>query len=76
MFQRVLIAYDGSDGARTALRVGIGLATRLEAELHTISVQEHLPHYAASIDEVQDAKERIDAYFRRLTKEVRDLAKP
>jgi len=74
MFTRILVAYDGSDGARAALRVGIGLAKSLGAELHSISVEEHLPHYAATIDEVEDAKDRIDAYFRTLTKEARDQA--
>jgi len=74
MFRKILVAYDGSDGAKAALRIGIGLAQALGAELESISVEEHLPHYAATIDEVQDAKERIDAYFRTLTKEARDQA--
>jgi nucleotide-binding universal stress UspA family protein len=74
MFKKILVAYDGSEGARTALRVGIGLAKSLGAELHSISVEEHLPHYAATIDEVEDAKDRIDTYFRTLTKEARDQA--
>lgn len=74
MFKKILVAYDGSEGARAALRVGIGLAKSLGAELHSISVEEHLPHYAATIDEVEDAKDRIDTYFRTLTKEARDQA--
>lgn len=74
MFTKILVAYDGSEGARAALRVGIGLARSLGAELHSISVEEHLPHYAATIDEVQDAKDRIDTYFRTLTKEAQDQA--
>jgi nucleotide-binding universal stress UspA family protein len=74
MFTKILVAYDGSEGARAALRVGIGLAKSLAVEIHSISVEEHLPHYAATIDEVQDAKERIDAYFRTLTKEAQDQA--
>ena len=74
MFTKILVAYDGSDGARAALRIGIDLARALGAELESISVEEHLPHYAATIDEVQDAKERIDAYFRTLTKDARDQA--
>jgi nucleotide-binding universal stress UspA family protein len=74
MFRKILIAYDGSDGAKAALRVGIGLAKSLRAELHSVSVEEHLPHYAATIGEVQDAKERVDEYFRVLTKEARDQA--
>ena len=28
MFTKILVAYDGSEGARAALRVGIGLAKR------------------------------------------------
>jgi nucleotide-binding universal stress UspA family protein len=74
VFKRILVAYDGSDGARTALRRGIELAKALGAELSSISVEEHLPHYAASISEVKAAKERIDQYFRELTKQARDQA--
>ena len=74
MFSKILVAYDGSEGAKAALRVGIGLAKTLGVELHSISVEEHLPHYATTIGEVQDAKERIDQYFRTLTKEARDKA--
>ena len=74
MFSKILVAYDGSEGAKAALRVGIGLAKSLGAELRSISVEEHLPHYAATIGEVQDAKERVDEYFRVLTKDARDQA--
>jgi len=74
MFRRILVAYDGSDGAEAALRLGIALAKALGAELHSISVEEHLPYYAASVSEVKAAKEQIDDYFRGLTKRARDLA--
>jgi len=74
MFRKILIAYDGSEGAKAALRLGIGLAKSLGAELRSISVEEHLPHYAATVGEVQDAKERVDEYFRMLTKDARDQA--
>jgi nucleotide-binding universal stress UspA family protein len=74
MFRRILVAYDGSEGARAALNQGIELARTLSAELTSISVEEHLPHYAASVSEVKAAKEQIDEYFRTLTKQARDLA--
>jgi len=74
MFKKILLAYDGSGGAKAALKVGIGLAKSLSAELQSISVEEELPHYAATMGEVQDAKERVDEYFRVLTKEARDQA--
>jgi CBS-domain-containing membrane protein len=74
MFHRILVAYDGSEGADAALRVGIDLAKSLAAELRSISVEEHLPRYAASISEVEGAKEQIDEHFRVLTKQARDVA--
>jgi nucleotide-binding universal stress UspA family protein len=74
MYRRILVAYDGSDGARLALKHGIELARSLGAELVSISVEEHLPHYAASISEVKAAKEEIDEYFRTLTGEARAQA--
>jgi len=74
MYKRILVAYDGSDGARAALKQGIALAEALDAELACVLVEEHLPHYAASISEVKGAKEEIDAHFRALAKQARDLA--
>ena len=53
MFRKILLAYDGSDGAKTALRIGMGLAKSLSAEIHSISVEEELPHYAATMGEVE-----------------------
>ncbi len=74
MFQKILVAYDGSEGSRRALRAGIELAKRFDAELSTISVMEHLPHYAATVGEVKEAQEEFEAFFQKLTKQARDLA--
>ncbi len=74
MYRRILVAYDGSEGARAALKQGIALAKALNAELSCVLVEEHLPHYAASISEVKAAKEEIDAHFRTMAKQARDLA--
>ncbi len=74
MFHRILVAYEGSDAARAALSLAIDLARVTGAELASISVEEHLPRYAATISEVVGAKEAIDRHFRALTKEARDLA--
>jgi nucleotide-binding universal stress UspA family protein len=74
MFKRILVAYDGSEGSRTALKRAIELAEALDAELVSISVEEHLPYYAASISEVKATKEQADEHFRVLTKQAWDLA--
>jgi nucleotide-binding universal stress UspA family protein len=74
MYERILVAYDGSAGARVALKQGIALAKALGAELACVLVEEPLPHYAASLSEVKGAKETIDEHFRVLAKEARDTA--
>jgi nucleotide-binding universal stress UspA family protein/CBS-domain-containing membrane protein len=74
MFKRILVAYDGSEGAQIALKIGIGLAKSPGTELYSISVEEHLPRYAASISEVEGAREQIDEHFRALTKQAQDSA--
>jgi len=70
MFHKILIAFDGSEGAKKALQAGIDLAKHYEAELHSISVEEHLPHYAATVGEVLEAKKEATDYFRRVTGEA------
>jgi CBS-domain-containing membrane protein/nucleotide-binding universal stress UspA family protein len=74
MFKRIVVAYDGSESAQAALKIGIGLARSSRTELHSISVEEHLPRYAASISEIEGAREQIDEHFRALTKQARDSA--
>ena len=74
MFRKILVAYDGSEGSRRALRAAIELAKRHEAEVQTISVMEHLPHYAATVGEVKEAQAEFEAFFRELTKQARDQA--
>jgi len=74
MYRKILVAYDGSEGSKKALRAGIELARAFNAELHSISVQEHLPYFAATVGEVEEAKQEADEFFRRITKEAWDEA--
>ena len=55
MYQKILIANDGSDGAAKALAVALKLAHRLKAKLHMICVEE-MPRVPATIDEVIEDK--------------------
>lgn len=70
MFRKILVANDGSEGARKALNVGVDLAKRYGAELHSISVEEHLPHYAATVGEVLEAKSEANEYFKKVNEEA------
>lgn len=73
MYRKILVAYDGSEGSRRALSAGIELAKGLKADLYTISVMEHLPHYAATVGEVKEAQEEFEAFFQKLTKQLETL---
>ena len=55
MFDRILVANDGSAGALKALSAAIGLAARTGGELHMATVEE-LPRFPATIDEVDEEK--------------------
>ncbi len=66
MFKRILLAYDGSDGAGRALLAGIELARLHGAELTVLAVQERLPRFSGTIDEVQEEKELANQQYGRL----------
>lgn len=74
MYKKILVAYDGSENAKRALRAGVELARLSRAELTSISVRESLPYFAATVGEVEEAQEHIDQFFQRITKEAKDMA--
>jgi nucleotide-binding universal stress UspA family protein len=70
MFKKILVANDGSDGAKKALKVAIDMAKKYGAELHSISVEEGVPHYAATIGEVDEFKQEANEYFKKINDEA------
>ncbi|MGQ9688146.1 MAG: universal stress protein [Desulfobaccales bacterium] len=74
MFKRILIAYDSSEGARKALRTGLNLAKLHEAEIVALSVQERLPRFAATLDEVQEEKELANQQYGKILEGARQKA--
>lgn len=72
MFDKILVANDGSEGAARALSAAINVAARNGAPLHMICVEE-LPNFPASIEEV--VEEEIDARHRYEAVVARAMAK-
>ena len=70
MFHKILVANDGSDHARKAFTTAVGMAQSWHSELHMICVEEHLPHYAATVGEVLEEKDEEDTYFGTLVREA------
>jgi len=75
MFKKILLAYDGSEGANTALEVGINLAKIHAAELWALAVQEKLPRFSGTIDEVKEEKQFADEQYGRLLEAAKAKAK-
>lgn len=74
MFESILVAHDGSDGAHKAFEAALKLAGQLESKLHMISVIESLPRHAEIIAEVEDARYRQGSYFERLAAQAKRRA--
>jgi len=70
MFRKILVAHDGSEGAKKAMAAAIELARHYGAELHLISVIEELPKYAATIDEVEEVKAEAIRHYQAIQEEA------
>jgi len=74
MYRKILLAYDGSEGANRALEVGVELARIHGAELWALAVQERLPRFSGTIDEVQEEKEFANQQYGELLAQARTQA--
>lgn len=74
MFKKILIANDGSEGAKKALKTAVDLAKKYNAELHSISVEEGVPHYAATIGEVEEFRREANEFFKKINDEAVAMA--
>jgi nucleotide-binding universal stress UspA family protein len=74
-FQKIVVAYDESPGARDALSAGIGLCRSLDIPLQTITVIEPPPAYAGFVVSVApDVAQGIEAERRRSYEELIESA--
>jgi nucleotide-binding universal stress UspA family protein len=69
MFNKVVFAYDGSEGARVALERIKEWLERAHPELHLVSVG-RLPEYAETRDEIDDAREQAEKHYGKILEEA------
>lgn len=74
MYERILVAHDGSDGGRKALSTAIDLGKRFKAELHMLSIEE-LPRFPATMDEVIEEKAAENHLFKSVVAQAQATAK-
>ncbi len=70
MFTRVLVAYDGSPGAKRALEQAVDVARRDGAALVGLAIEAHLPRYAATVGEVDEEHEFEEQACKALAKDA------
>jgi len=66
MYKHILVALDGKPESEQALKQAVALAKITGASLTGMSVIEKLPAYAASVGEVEDAKNEFERFFTRI----------
>ena len=75
MYRKILLAYDGSEGANRALEAGVQLAQIHGAELWAVAVEEKLPRFSGTIDEVQEEKQFANDQYGKLLEAAKVKAK-
>jgi nucleotide-binding universal stress UspA family protein len=65
MFKKILLAYDGSEGAKLALEKVVELIKAVPAELHLLAVG-RIPEYAETVSEVEEAKEQAKGFYSKV----------
>jgi nucleotide-binding universal stress UspA family protein len=73
MFQKILVAIDGSPNSEKALAAAVDLADHFKAELVALSVAE-LPEVVAMIDEVDEIRQSADEFFRKIAEAAVEYA--
>ncbi len=74
MYKKVLVAYDGSNGSKIALRRACTLARVYEASLTMVWVRSPLPHHAMALAQEEAERDAADEFFDGLKKEATGIA--
>ena len=75
VFDNVLVAIDGSEGAQRALDCALSLVERLGGKLTAVAVEGKLPAYAATAGKVDEVKQEKDRFFHRVLEEAESQAR-
>jgi nucleotide-binding universal stress UspA family protein len=75
MYRKILTGFDGSSGAKMALKEAAGLGKIIGAKVTALWVQSTLPHYPETVGEIDEEKHAANVFFGRLKREVETISK-
>ncbi len=74
MYKNILVAYDGSDSAKLAIKGALELGKKLGSNITALWVRDSVIHFPETVDEIQEEKEAADTYEQQLANEIDELA--
>jgi len=75
MYKNILVAYDGSEGAKIALNNAVHLAKCLKAKLTALWVGGYRPYYHETVAEIDEETKSIEKFSAKLKKELNLISK-
>ena len=74
MYQKILIAYDGSIGAQNAIKTGAEMSKKLNSQMSALWVAGSLPHYHETKAEIEEERNYEEIYYNKLQEEINDYS--
>ena len=75
MYQNILVAYDGSEGAVKALNSALIIAKSLSSHIIALWVGGYRAYYHETVAEIDEENKSIEAFSAKLKKDLRILSK-
>ncbi|MCL4482820.1 MAG: universal stress protein [Bacteroidetes bacterium] len=72
MYKKVLVGYDGSEGAEKALTNAIEISKALQAKLVALWVGGFRPYYHETLAEIDEENKAIDKFSAKLKKKLKE----
>ena len=74
MFDKILVAIDGSPASEKALAAAVDLAIHYQADLTALGVAE-MPEIVGMVDEVDELRQSTEGHFRRIGEAAAEYAR-
>lgn len=75
MFKKILVAFDGSDGSKAALKTSIELSKLAGSALTAMWVKTKLPHYPETVSEINEETAAAELFLQGLKDDIAEFSK-